>query len=75
MVHLSKRWDVFRNLRTIEYIHVFTLPETNIAPEEWWETTFLLGRPIFRGYVGFKECNAYNLELAVLPEPWFTVGI
>ena len=33
-----------------------TLPETNIAPENGWNTTFLLGRPIFRCYVSFKEC-------------------
>ena len=33
-----------------------TLPETNIAPEnEGWNTTFLLGRPIFRCYVSFRE--------------------
>ena len=22
-----------------------------------WNTTFILGRPIFRGYVSFRECN------------------
>ncbi len=42
--------------------HVFsnTLPETNSkSPWKWmvgsWNTTFLLGRPIFRGYVSFRE--------------------
>ena len=38
----------------------YTLPETNVAPENGWleYTTFLLGsRPIFRGYVSFREGN------------------
>ena len=36
-----------------------TLPETNIAPKNGWLEyyTFLLGRPIFRGYVSFRECT------------------
>ena len=35
-----------------------TLPKTNVAPKNgWWEyDPFLLGRPIFRGYVSFREC-------------------
>ncbi len=34
-----------------------TLPETNSSPLkiDGWNTTFLLGRLIFRGYVGFRE--------------------
>ncbi len=35
-----------------------TLPETNIAPENGWLeycTSFLLGWPIFTGYVSFRE--------------------
>ena len=36
-----------------------TLPETNIAPEmDGWNTSFLLGWPIFRGYVSFREGKA-----------------
>ena len=40
----------------IEWISL-TLPETNIAPENGWleYKPFLLGRPIFRGYVSFRE--------------------
>ena len=37
---------------------VYTLPETNIfAPEDGWleDDPFLLERPIFRGYIGFKK--------------------
>ena len=35
-----------------------TLPETNIASKIGGrETSFLLGRPIFRGYVSFREGN------------------
>ena len=35
----------------------FMLPETNSSPLQMdgWNTTFLLGRPIFRGYVSFRE--------------------
>ncbi len=34
-----------------------TLPETNSSPlkMDGWNPTFLLGRPIFRGYVSFRE--------------------
>ncbi len=36
-----------------------TFPETNIAPKSGWLEyyTFLLGRPIFRCYVSFREGN------------------
>ena len=35
---------------------VSTLPETNMAPEnQWLEDEFPLGRPIFKGYVSFRE--------------------
>ena len=32
-------------------------PETNSSPQKMdgWNTTFLLGRPILRGYVSFRE--------------------
>ena len=35
-----------------------TPPETNSSPlkMDGWNTSFLLGRPIFRGYVSFREC-------------------
>ena len=41
----------------IEVFAKFTLPETNSSPLKngAWNTTFLLGRPIFRGYVSFRE--------------------
>ncbi len=34
-----------------------TLPETSSSPlkMDGWNNTFLLGRPIFRGYVSFRE--------------------
>ena len=37
--------------------HQPTLPETNSSPlkMDGWNTTFLLGKPIFRGYVSFRE--------------------
>lgn len=37
-----------------------TLPETNITEPlriKGWNTNFLLGRPIFTGYVSIRECN------------------
>ena len=48
-----------------------TLPKTNILPlkMDGWNTTFLLGRPIFRGYVGFREGNRHHESLTYkLPE-------
>ncbi len=41
---------------------VGTLPETNSSPLQMdgWNTTFLLGRPIFRGYVSFREGSSIN---------------
>ena len=41
-----------------------TLPETNMAPENGWlesNTSFLLGWPIFRGYVSFREGICFKL--------------
>ena len=37
--------------------HKVPLPETNSSPlkMDGWNTTFLLGRPIFSGYVSFRE--------------------
>ena len=36
---------------------ILTLPETNSLPlkMDGWNTTFLLGKLIFRGYVSFRE--------------------
>ena len=36
-----------------------TLPETNSSPlkMDGWKMTFLLGWPIFRGHVSFRECK------------------
>ena len=44
------------DLRRLGFTGV-TLPETNSLPlkMDGWNTTFLLGRPIFRGYVSFRE--------------------
>ena len=40
-----------------------TLPETNSSPlkMDGLNTTFLLGRPIFRGYVSFREGKLVSL--------------
>ncbi len=41
--------------------YVSTPPKFNIGPEKWWleDKPFLLGRPIFRGYVKFPGCISY----------------
>ena len=47
----------------LEPIAHITLPETNIfAPKNGWleYKPFLLGRPIFRGYVSFREGKLDN---------------
>ena len=47
-----------------------TFPETNSSPLKMdaWNTTFLLGsRPIFRGYVSFREGNLFHLPLRLPP--------
>ena len=37
-----------------------------------WETTFLLGSPIFRGYVSFRECSSFVQCLTCLSQStWF----
>ncbi len=48
-----REWDFL-----VETINVqVTLPETDSSPlkMDGWNTIFLLGRPIFRGYVSFRE--------------------
>ena len=46
-----------------KFVHdpCFTLPKTNSSPlkMDGWKTTFLLGRPIFRGYVSFREGTCF----------------
>ena len=49
-----------------------TPPETNIAPENGWlEYYFPMGRPIFRGYVSFREGTQNPLQ-NYLPEGFFS---
>ena len=49
---------------------LYTLPETNSSPlkMDGWNTTFLLGWPIFRGYVSFREGRVVIVILMVLTE-------
>ena len=58
MVGLNKNKSCSQ-LGTLEQTLIYTLPETNIAPEhenQWLEDTFPFGaQPIFRDYVGFRE--------------------
>ena len=46
-----------------------TLPETNSShlKMDGWNTTFHLGRPIFRGHVSFRECNiSHSSQTSIL---------
>ena len=50
-----------------------TLPETNIAPENGWlDAYFPFGRPIFKGYVSFREGNL--IISLVFPHEWPVFG-
>ena len=46
----------------IEFHQTIILPKTNIAPESGWleYNRFLLGWPIFRCYVSFRECTQFH---------------
>ena len=46
-----------------------TLPETNSSHLNMddWKTTFLLGWPIFRGYVKLRECSPFTNPLFLFP--------
>ena len=61
--HGSCAEGVFFNVMTQLMV---TLPETNSLhlKMDRWNTRFLLGWPIFRGYVSFRECNCW-FELVV----------
>ena len=47
-----------------------TLPETNSSHLKMrdWKTSFLLGWPIFRGYVSFREGNSVDVPLQTEPQ-------
>ena len=42
-----------------KWSNLTTLPETNIVLEKWFlgDDPFLLGKPVFRCYTSFRECN------------------
>ena len=51
-------WEISKvNIDRIPEVNLDTLPETNSSPlkMDGWNTTFLLGWPIFRAYVSFRE--------------------
>ena len=33
-----------------------------------WNTSFFLGRPIFRGYVSFRECKVFGVKVLDVKE-------
>ena len=53
--------EVVLNIFQWKWLESSILPEANIAPEKWWlGTPLILGRPIFRWYVSFREGNHSN---------------
>ena len=62
------------------FVQCYVLPalKLTLAPENWWlEDCFLLGRPIFRGYVSFRGtlhlCRIQMASNQVSPlRPWVT---
>ena len=53
--------EVVLNIFQWKWLEGSILPEANIAPEKWWlGTPLILGRPIFRWYVSFREGNHSN---------------
>ncbi len=52
------------------------LPETNSSPLkiDGWKTTFLLKKPMFRGYVSFREGKMF-FSTSIQWELWDFIGI
>ena len=48
------------------------LPETNSSQlnMDGWNTSFLLGWPIFRGYVSFRECICFQIWCLEVQQTW-----
>ncbi len=55
--HCAKLWHILIDDNIDRYIRIYTIPETNSSHlnMDGWNTSFLLGWPIFRGYVTFRE--------------------
>ena len=55
--HIVAHTDSYKIAHFQNKAKLSTLPKTNSSPlkMDGWKTTFLLGRPIFRGYVSFRE--------------------
>ena len=55
MKQIGTLWNIIR-IQDCQNLKKHTLPETNIAPENGWleYDRFLLGNPIFRGYVSLQ---------------------
>ena len=51
---------------------VGTLPETNSLPlkMDGWNTSFLLGWPIFRCYVSFREYSSCAWRILLTDDVW-----
>ena len=60
--------NLSRFLIAVGFFFENTLPETNMAPENGWleYDRFILGWPIFRGYVSFREGRTSRSTLVFL---------
>ena len=74
-------------LSVSQCIYIYTVPENNIAPENWWlQDYFPCGfRPIFRCYVRFRECiyivyiyihmHIYSVYTISVPQKFVNVAL
>ena len=75
-------WVIDWPVEKLQTIFWMKPPDVNTIPPEWqknggWKTTFLLGRPIFRGHVQFLGCKKlfvvfpkyFHLENLIHTEP------
>jgi len=64
---LAASWTkLVRNLGIFQHLPPNTLPETNSSPLEMdgWKMYFLLGWPIFRGYVSFRDIHHFPWRIS-----------
>ena len=50
-------------------VNIPSLKLTWLLKIDGWKMFFLLGMPIFRGYVSFRECNRYDHSPIAPQEP------
>ncbi len=61
MIHDESWWYIWIHLSTASRHWLPSLKLTWTMKMDGWKITLLLGRPIFRGYVSFREVNMFKL--------------